>query len=273
MMNYRFNHPPHNHGVVSANGEVISSLRGALDIHVADVHWEAVNRYLFRYDGVATTLATAISGPGLDYQINVASAVGFAVGDKIRIGNGTSDLTLPTITAIAGTVFTLDRYIDVVHAVGIPVSKVHINMNSAVGSMAAPVAYTITPDGSNVWHLTRLIITLVHGTAGDPGLFGDLAPLANGVVLRVVNNGVPTTLTNWKTSGDMKNDMFSVEFDARSGGGGVFGTTALADFASVGTVIRLDGATGDFLEVLVQDSLAGLVSMSIKGQGHFEGVV
>jgi hypothetical protein len=242
-----------------------------LDIHNADVHNQVINRYLHQHTATETTIA--IETAPNDYQITVASAAGFAIGDYIHINTTSFETTHPQITAIVGNVFTLDRRLDVTHLVGDTVTKAIIDMAAAgqVGTMAAPQEYAMWPEGDTVFHITRILFALTHGTAGDLGLFGDLAPLANGVLIRVRLNGQYGTLTNWKTNADMKTDMFDVEFDSRSGGGGTWGTSGRGTFTETGAVLRLDGATNDQLEVYIQDDITLLDSFTMKAQGHLEG--
>jgi hypothetical protein len=111
---------------------------------------------------------------------------------------------------------------------------------------------------------------MTHGSAGDLGLFGNLAALTNGVLLRAKINGNYGTLTNWKTNANIKTDMFDVVFDNRSGGGGTWGTTGRGTFREAGAVLRLDGDTADQFELYVQDDLTTLLTFTMKVQGHLE---
>ena len=111
-----------------------------------------------------------------------------------------------------------------------------------------------------------------HSTAGDFDLFGDLAALTNGVVLRAKVGGNYGTLTNWKTSGDIHVDTGEVTFHLRSSGGGTHGTSANGAFKKrTGAIMRLDGDTGDAFEVYIQDDITGLNFFNMKVQGHIEG--
>lgn len=267
--------------LVDANGNplstaVTSSGTVALDIHDADVHTRIINRLMYRHAGVTTTL-TAATIAGSSYQIVVADATGFVVGDPIHINTTSIELTHPHIAAISTptgpAMFTLDRRLDYAHSIGDGVEKAVTNIASAAGTMASPVEYWEGPEPGEVWHLTRILFEMTHGTAGDLGLFGNLNPLANGVLLRARVNGQYGTFTNWKTNADIKSDMYDVEFDTRSSGGGTYGTSGRGTFTNAGAVVRLDGDTNDQIELYVQDNLTGLLTFSMKVQGHFEGVV
>lgn len=258
-------------------GNPIGSLKGALDIHDADVHNAVINRYMHRHTGVETTLTTEIIGDGTEYTIDVADVTGFALLDYIHINTTTEERTHPRViqssVALPGSgpgTFTLDRFLDLPHPVGDGVTQSVIDMSSVAGSMAAPVIYYAAPYGDQIWHVTRIMFELTHGTAGDLGLFGDLPALTNGVQLRARIGGLYYTFTNWKQNSQMKVDMYDVQFDPRSGGGGQYGTTGRGTFTNAGAVLRLDGAAGDRLELLVLDDITALDSFTMKAQGHPE---
>jgi len=241
-----------------------------LNVHDADVHNQIVNKYLHIHSGVATTLAVATIGDGAEYEITVADATGFTIGDYIHVNTTSVETTHPQITNIVGNVFTLDRRLDKAHAIGDTITLVALDM-AAVGTMANPLEYWTAPEAGEVWHICRILITMTHGTAGDLGLFGNLNPLANGVLIRAKVSGQYGTLTNWKTNSDIKADMYDVDFDTRSTGGGTYGTSGRGSFNRVGSVLRLDGDQGDRLEVYIQDNLSALNLFQIKAQGHPEG--
>lgn len=242
----------------------------ALDVHVADVHNTVINQYIHQHTATTTTLAVA-SSVG-DYQITLADATGFSVGDYIHVNTSSIETTHPKVTAIATNTLTLDRRLDKAHLIGDEVIKVIIDMalTGQTGTMASPQIYFAGPPAGQVWHITRILFSMVHGTAGDLGLFGNLAALTNGVVVRAYVSGNYGTLTNWKTSADMKTDMFDVEFDSRSGGGGVYGTSGRGTFTRTGAVVRLDGDLGDQLQIMVQDDITALNFFGMKMQGHLE---
>ena len=250
-----------------------------LNIHNSDVHTGIVNSAMHRHTAVSTTLTVATVGDGTEYQISVADATGFANNDYLHIADGSMEIThpmiissVPALPAAGAAVFTLDRRLDNAHAIGTTVTQAVLDISSTAGTLATPVEYWVGPPSGEVWHLARILFAMAHGTAGDLGTFGDIAGgLTNGVLLRAKTNGSYSTLTNWKTNGDMKADMYDVEFDARSGGGGSYGTSGRGTFTRTGAIVRLDGDNGDRLELLVQDSLTTLGFFIMQAQGHIEG--
>lgn len=254
-----------------ALGNELSSLRGALDVHIADVHRSIINQYIHQDTAVQTTVAvqTAVG----DISFTVADSTGFTVGRSIHINTTGIETTHPSIISIVGNVITIDRPLDKIHLIGDEVNQVVINMaqTGQIGTLASPQIYVGEPPPGEVWHITRLLFSMTHGLAGDLGLFGSLPELVNGVVLRSKVNGQFGTLTNWKNNGDIKTDMFDVEFDSRSGGQGSFGTSGRGTFIRTGAILRLDGDQGDQFQVLVQDDITALDVFDMKLQGHLEG--
>lgn len=262
--------PLHANDEVSGEVVPIDSLKNALSVHVEDVHNVLVNKSLHFHTATTTTLTVATIGDGTEYQITVASAVGFAVGDYLHIENGVQEPTHPQVLAIVGNVFDLDRRIDEVHPIGTDVTKSILDLSTTVGTLAAPISYFVEPVPGESWHITRMLMAMAHSSAGDLGKFGDLASLTNGVIIRVRTDGEYRTFTNWKNAGDMKGDMYDIAFDARSGGGGDYGTSGRWTFAKSGMTVKLNGDTNDQLQVLIQDDITGLGFLTLKVQGHLE---
>lgn len=228
--------------------------------------------YAHRHTGVLSTLAVA-TVVGTDYQITVVDGSVFTVLDNIQISDGAQEPSFPRITAIATNLLTLDRRIDGAHAIGTTVEVIDYDLASTGGTMAAPLEYLINPDDTRVVHIQRITLSMIHGTAGDLDKFGNIASpgLPNGVAVRVRNDGVYRTITNWHTNQDIADDGYDISFPIRSGGGGTFGVAARITFERFGTEIRLDPATNDQLEFYIQDAgIAALGGFNIKGQGHYK---
>jgi hypothetical protein len=215
-------------------------------------------------------LTVAVPAGGATNTITLASVVGFAEDEFIHIDTTSVEPTHPQIVDITGNVLTLDRYLDEAHEIGDAVERAEMDMADVVGSITTPIEYYIGPPDGEVWHINRILFEMTHSTAGDLGLFGNLAALTNGVIMRVRRNGQYRTLTNWKANADLKSDMFDVDFDTRSSGGGTFGTSGRWTFDRLGATVELTGGTNDRIEVYIQDDITGLLTFTMKGQGHLE---
>lgn len=253
------------------DGNPIGSLKGALDIHDADVHNVPVNEYFSRPLGVNSTLTVAANAG--DTQVTVLNGAVFSVGDFLGSVAFPSESIFKQITAIAGNVITLDAPIDNSYPVGAQIDTFQIDMN-VLGTLASPVSFKFNPAVGQTWHIVRFLFSMTHGTNGDLGLFGNLPALTNGAVLRGYDGATNTyrTFMNVKTNADLKNNMYDVDFDSRSGGGGTYGTSGRGSIKiGTGAVPVLNADNGDFFEILIQDDLTALDSFRTKVQGHIEG--
>jgi len=257
--------------LTDGSGNPIGSLNGAIDVHDADVHDEVVNEYFHRHTGVSDTIAVASAKQ--DTNITVVNGALFAVGNEIQLSNGSESTTFPKITAIATHVLILDRPLDFAYEVNATVEIVSTNM-AVLGSLTNPISFKAEPSSDELWHVIRFLFSMTHATAGDLGLFGNAAALTNGVVLRLYKAEFDQyrTFTLWKTNSDIKDNMYNVDFDTRSTGGGTYGTTGRGSIKiGTGAVPKVDGSKSDFIEMLIQDDLTGLISFKQKIQGHIEG--
>ena len=245
-----------------------------LNVHDADIHVLSVNDYFHRHTGVTTTL-TAATVPGVSTTLSVADGSGIANGDDIQLEDGTVENTFPRVISGGGTnTLTIDRPIDLLFNIGDNVSVISTNL-AVVGSLASPVSFRMVADADQTWHIVRFLLGMVHTTEADDSRFGNIAGgLTNGVVLRGFDAtaGRFRTFTNWKTNDDIKMDMFDVSYSDKAGAG-LFGTNGRGSIKiGTGAVPRLDGAAGDFLEILIQDNISALNLFRLKGQGHVENI-
>ena len=255
-------------------GNPIESFGGALGVHDADVHTRIFTRYAHMEDtSVQSTLAVAVSAN--DYQVTLVDASSFGVGDYIHVNTSTTETTHPRVIAKAVNLLTLDRRLDKSHEIGDVVTKAIIDISgtTAAGTMLNPHIFQVVPEPDEVLDIYRMLISMTHASAGDLSLFGNLVALTNGLMVRTLKDGVYSTWSNWKSAADMKTDMYDVLFDDRASGQGVYSTSARMSFFKTGGLIRLDGATNDRLEILIQDDIRDLSFFGIKTQGHFDNLV
>lgn len=253
-------------------GNPIGSLKGALNTHDADVHNVPVNEYFSRYLGISDTLAVAASVG--DTSVTVTNGALFTVGDWIGNILFPTESIYKQITVIVGNVITLDGPLDNSYPIGKAIDVFGIDMN-VIGTLAAPISFTFVPATGQIWHIVRFLFSMSHNTGGDLGLFGNQTKLINGAVLRGYDgaSGTFRTFMNIKDNSDIKNNMYDVEFDNRSGGQGTYGTSGRGSIKlGTGAVPKLDAANGDYFEILIQDDISGLISFRMKVQGHIEGL-
>lgn len=258
--------------VTGTLGEKINSFDSALNVHDPHGHHTVVHEQFHQHTTTTTTFATnATAG---DTSITLANATGFAVGNYLHLEDGVIENNHPQITALVGTLATLDRPLDNNYSIGDTITKTLQSMN-VVGTLASPQSFKVNPPANEVWHLEHIAMEMTHATAGDNGLLGNLPALSNGVVMRVYDGatGKFRTISNWKTNSGIVLDGYTVSYAARSGGGGAYGTNANGNiYDNSGAVIRINGATGDYIEILVQNDLSSLLSFRQRLLGHIEGL-
>lgn len=242
--------------------------KGIISIHDADVHNIPFNEFFHEHTGLNTTLAVAATKG--DTSITVDNATGITVGSTLQIENGVVETTFPEVTDIsASPLLVLDRPLDFSFAVGDIVEEVEAEM-AVSATLVAPRAFQLIPDGHEEWHVVSLTISMTHSSTGDDSLFGNIAALINGLVFRGYNGTANQyrTKSNWKRNGDFYLDLGSVIYTDKAGGG-LHGTKAEVSIkVRSGAVPTINGAKGDYLEVLVQDNLLAIESLRIKAQGH-----
>lgn len=248
--------------------ENINSFRNAIKVDTALVHYVGISEHAKQnLDGSTTLDVDATSG---DTLINVASTTNFEEGSLLTINGTTAERSHFHVTAVsAGVSLTLNRPLDNNHLVGAVVQEVEIGMN-VTSSLASPNSFKIQPPSNERWQITRLMTTMLDDSSMDDGKFGGIDALPNGVVIRLRRNGSTQTLTHWKSNADLKDDMYDVTYSDRAPAG-QFGLSSRWTFTKAQFVADLEGSTGDYLEVLTQDNLSGLLDFEIKGQGRLFG--
>lgn len=255
--------------VSSLTGEVenISSYREVLNVNSAFVHRKIVNETFFRKTGVESDLAVAASAG--DTAITVVDGSLFTIGHDTKICEGNiQEIGILRITDIVGNVLTLDRPISNDYSVGTAVCEVVSNM-AVVGTLAVPVSFSVQPPGSTVWQITRLLLSIADGSPMDDGLFGSLTSLTNGVTIRATTAaGRTVAISNWKNNGDIKLDMYDVEYSDKAPAG-EYGLRGRWSLTKAEMVIEIDGDDPlQNIEVLIQDDISDQTSFRMRAQGR-----
>ena len=131
------------------------------------------------------------------------------------------------------------------------------------------VICSICPPLEEVWHIQRIILSILDATAMDDSKFGGITALLNGVVVRENLSTGYHTLTDWKNNSDMIEDYYDLTYSNKAAAG-QFGLRGRWTFSNSGAIVKLDWALGDKLEILIQDDLTGLIHFGVKAQGHKE---
>lgn len=193
------------------------------------------------------------------------------VGNIIELAddrNG-SHFLQATITDVTADVVTIDCFVNRVYPAAntvIAVSTSEMNVNGAV----TPQVFSVAPLPFQSGDITRLILQIVDENDMDFSTFGGNGLLPKGLLLRINNgDGTYRNLYNWKSNGDIINVCFDHAFQENNGQTvrGFIARLTWAGQNKHGVAIRLDGALGEQLELVVQDDLTTQTTVKVIAQG------
>jgi len=241
---------------------------GALPVNVQDQTTSPVILPLVRIQGSTTLAATPAIG---DLTVTVTDATGMVVGQHFRIIDVTNDrYYFGAITAVSINTVTLDTPIDFAYGAGAQVTFSDTNM--AVDGSVTPVTFKLRTGNPSILSkvdITRLIVVCTTTSAVDLSKFGNLPPLANGIVFRrtdVTTNNIFNAKTNF--------DLAVMTYDwtvysATNPSQGIDGFTCKMTFAGqhkMGVALRVPQTSN--IEAVVQDNLTGLTELRFILEGH-----
>ena len=192
-------------------------------------------------------------------------------GDVIELADNAdgSFFTQCEIVTVTADVILLDCPVNRIYTTAASTISHSIKSMNVDGSVT-PQIFTVKPLSTQAGDITRIICEIRDNAAMDFETFGALPALTNGVAVRVNNgDGTYRNVFNFKSNGDIILMCFDHNF-AVNNGGGTRGFTSRITFAGQskhGVAIRLDGALGEELEMVIQDDLTGLTRMHWVGQG------
>ena len=248
------------------SGETARVTNGGLDVNVQDQHTRALDLLFIQAAGVPTTLSVE-SVPDTR-TVTLTSTTGFVAGIYVGVFSLGADFYLgQQLGAPAGNVITLDTPMDKVYPVGSLVLPFTFDMN--VDGSSVRKIFQVGSAGSGIdLDITRIVGHIQAGAAMDDSLFGNLAALVNGCVLRRAD-GSYQNLWNVKTNGDL-GLLSGVDFEyTDSAPAGSFGARFRIGYGGQdkhGVTLRL--LAGETLEFIIQDNLTGLEAFHMMAQGH-----
>lgn len=194
---------------------------------------------------------------------------GLTVTDTVLFRDVTSlQYQQAEVVILAGDLITIDTPLDrawsSVHPYGLTQMNVDGSGTSVIFSVSAPAGMDL--------EIIRIIFHIEDNSAMDDGLFGALAALTNGLVVRV-NRGDGTsyeTVMNIKTNGEFAQRAYDIAYsdNAPSGDYGFRSKRTFGGTDKNGSAIFLNGTNIDSLEFIVQDDLTGLLGLGVSVQGH-----
>lgn len=198
--------------------------------------------------------------------INVTGGHGILVGDCLTLQEDIH-FSQFVVLAINVNAITVDSPIDFAYSTGITHKSGLRDM--AVDGSSAPVIFELAPIPGISWHISRMFFSVSSINKMDFTKFGSIAPLVNGCLLRI-KNGNTHNVFNWKTNGAIITRGSSHDFVSKEGGGehAFVAESAFSGQAKRGAAVRVSGDDGDAIQVVIQDDLSSLGSVSVVVQGH-----
>ncbi len=248
----------------------IGGAPGRMDVALQDQATDPVIVYFNQVHNSTTLADPAVLDAA---TITVVSATGIAVGTYLILFDPASvRFSTFFVVGVAGPVITLDSHLDFAYPAGsyVDAAVVDLSVNGAVTPQIFGLRGVGAPQGVDLsFDVTRLILQCVTDSPVTFGLFGDLAALTNGLLLRSRNARFKNVL-NFKTNDDIAVAMYDFTvYQATNPSQGVDGFVGRLTFAGqnkIGVVIRLP--ISEDLEFHVQDDLSGLTRLRIIAEGH-----
>ena len=234
----------------------------AVENFIQDQTTRPVSLYLHRHIG-GLIILTADANID-DTELDVEAGHGAVAGNLICLKEGTK-FYQGEVLSVTVTTIKLDSPLDFAFTQGANCTATRKAMN--VDGSITPVEFHVRPNVGVRWDIQELIFLIEGSDPMDTGLFGDIAALANGIVVRKTG-AEHINIFNIKSNGDFATRSFNIEFDPKPPGG-ITAVRVSREFKRQnGVVIRVDGDNPDDLVVLVQDPLQTLGKFECILQGH-----
>lgn len=244
----------------------------SLDVFVQEEVSQLIDLYFNQLIG-STSLATGTAID--DTNIIITATADFNVGNVIGLFSETESGVLDRfyfgeILTITSNTLGMDTPLDFAFIPGDPIFSASRELD-VDGSSTTQIFKVSVPALNEDLQLdiARLSLVMTHSAAGDDSKFGSLSALTNGIVIRSTSNGGTTVRNAWnaKTNGDLA--VLSgnkLTYESRAGGGEFSTRTTYAITGEHGVAVRL--ASGDSIEILIQDDLSSLSSLRLVAAGH-----
>jgi hypothetical protein len=226
-----------------------------------------VNLYFQQGKGAPTTLTAPVAID--DTTFDVADATNYAIGDYIGVFTGVSGegrFFFAEVLNVVSLTITVDTPFDFAFQSGDPTISSTINL--AVDGSSTPQTFIINGTDEYDIHINRVIFTMSMSSTPDDGLFGNIAKLTKGVVIRKTD-GVYRNLINIKDNGELATLAYDLVYTTKSGGGGTDGMRCRYTFAGptkqgAGVVL----SAGESLEIIIQDNISAITRFRVLAEGH-----
>ena len=241
---------------------------GSQDISWTDQTTKPIDTKINIVQDLTITLAAV---PAVDlYDLTLTAGHGVVSGEFLAFleQNGDPQIYFGKVLNVATNVVTMDTPVPFAFT---PAETSVLKYTSSLnvnGSITAVESSLINVFETAI-DITRFIFHMTSTSAMDDSLFGSLASLTRGVVLRKkLLNGDYINYFNVKDNGEFAELTIDTSY-ADKAPAGFFGFGAAITYSGIdkhGVVVRLE--PGEIIELLIQDDLTGLTSFDMMVQGH-----
>lgn len=253
--------------LVDHNGNTfgVRHTRNALDVYVQDQVTLIQDLYMHRNFG---TFFLQNSGSLDDTLLNVSSH-NVTSGDIICFKES-GRYYQGTALTVTNSQIGLDTPLDFAFTTSSDLHHAEHDL-SVNASPTSEYIYHVQPPTGAEWDITRIMIHMEDSRIMDDAKFGGGDPLVNGLVLRKID-GEYKNIFNVKTNGDLAERAYDRTYVTGavgpSGRDSMIVRRTFGGQSKNGVVIRLNGTSGDQLQVLIRDNVSSLSHFHIVAQGH-----
>ncbi len=207
------------------------------------------------------------------YTFTVASATGIVPGSYLVLFHPDSiRFSQFYCVSVVDETVTVDSPIDFEYPVGtyLDIGTTELSVNGSVTPQVFGLRGLGTPQGIAISvNITRLIFTCLASSTIDLSLFGNIAALTRGLLVRkraTSNWNILNVKSNQQLTGVMFDYDVYVADNPSHGVDGFTGRLTFGGHSKMGVVQQL--AIGEDLEVIIQDNLSAITSLTVMAEGH-----
>lgn len=249
--------------------------RPVFPVHQEHAHWKYFNTHLHSTAGQpSTTLASSASAG--DIELTLTDATGITSGKIFIDGASAREMDSIKVLSELNDVIQIAKPLQNDYPAGTTIQKVSLNL-AKNGSMSSPVIFEMTAPPNAPVHIETVTWYIETPDRPFDKLFGGGPALANGLYMRSVHNNGTEYIDRGIFRINQRYRVFGYDVEELS-----FATGPQADWAlwakkntldEESGIIRLNPATNDAVQVLVQDDLTNTdnyTEVECVVSGHYE---
>ena len=261
---------------------VLTADAGAIkDTRIVEISNPSVEHFLYQELNDVTILSVSVDGktvtlaPGHNFVNPVtfnSDYLNIHYIDPVLPGFTGRRFSQHSVRTVTGDVIEITAPISYLLVPANVESSKRVNVNMGVlGTRAAPVKFMTYPPTGQSWALRRFIGDMILTSAGDDGLFGNLARLTWGEYYGFESDIFNEYNLSIFDNGGYRATGFDLTYPTRSGGGGSYGMSfrkTVAGQDKSGVIVILESQFNDKLVKFTQDDLRLIERYRVKIMGN-----